>query len=44
MFQYDRHEYTRATWLTFPYIAALFEVPLLRVAECMGHRKICMVQ
>jgi len=44
MFQLDRHEYTRATSLTFPYIAAVFEVPLLRVAECIGQRKIRMFQ
>ena len=44
MFQHDRHEYTRATSLTFPYIAVVFEVPLLRLAECMGQRKNRMVQ
>jgi len=38
MFQHDRHEYTRATALTFPYIAAVLEGPLLMTAECQSRR------
>jgi len=44
MLQNDHHEYTCATSLTFKSIAVVFEVLLLRVAECMGQRKIHMVQ
>jgi len=44
MFQHDHHEYTRATSLTFQNVAVVFEVTLLRVAECMGQRKIRMIQ
>jgi len=39
MLQHDRHEYTRATSLTFPYIADVFEVPLLMTAEYHGRRE-----
>jgi len=33
MLQHDRHEYTCATSLTFPYIAAVFEALQLTASE-----------
>ena len=33
MFQHDRHEYTRATSLTFPYIAVVLEALQLTGSE-----------
>jgi len=38
MLQHDHHEYTRAISLTFPYIAAVLERPVLMAAECQGRK------
>ena len=38
MLQNNRHEHTHATSFTYPYIADVFEVPLLMTAECQGRR------
>jgi len=39
MFQHYIHEYIGVISFTFPYTADVLEVPLLKVAECMGRGK-----